>query len=75
MTGYATPDTAVEAVRAGAFDLLTKPVIDDELQLAIERAVSQREIARENEVFASATGQTQRAGEHPQPRLPHAENL
>ena len=51
MTGYATPDTAVEAVRAGAFDLLTKPVIDDELLLAIERAVSQREIARENEAL------------------------
>lgn len=49
MTGYATPDTAVEAVRAGAFDLLTKPLIDAELSLAIERAVSQRDIARENE--------------------------
>ena len=49
MTGYATPDTAVEAVRAGAFDLLTKPLIDAELSLAIERAVSQRDIALENE--------------------------
>jgi DNA-binding NtrC family response regulator len=51
MTGYATPDTAVAAVRAGAFDLLTKPVIDNELQLAIERAVSQRDITRENEAL------------------------
>ena len=49
MTGYATPDTAVQAVRAGAFDLLTKPLIDEELRLAIERAVSQREITKENE--------------------------
>ncbi len=49
MTGYATPDTAVQAVRAGAFDLLTKPLIDDELQLAIGRAFSQREITKENE--------------------------
>ena len=49
MTGYATPSTAVEAVRAGAFDLLTKPLIDDELNLAIQRAVSQRDITRENE--------------------------
>lgn len=49
VTGYATPETAVEAVRAGAFDLLTKPLIDEELRLAIERAVSQREITRENE--------------------------
>ena len=51
MTGFATPDTAVEAVRAGAFDLLTKPLIDAELTLAIERAVSQRNIARENETL------------------------
>lgn len=29
VTGYATPETAVQAVRAGAFDLLTKPIIDE----------------------------------------------
>jgi DNA-binding NtrC family response regulator len=51
VTGYATPETAVEAVRAGAFDLLTKPLIDDELSLAIRRAISQREITRENELL------------------------
>ncbi len=51
MTGYATPETAVEAVRAGAFDLLTKPVIDAELTLAIDRALSARNIAQENEVL------------------------
>lgn len=49
MTGYATPDTAVEAVRAGAFDLLTKPLIDNELSLAIDRALEQRNVAIENE--------------------------
>src|SRR6056297_3489793 len=49
ITGYATPDTAVEAVRAGAFDLLTKPLIDDELSLAISRALGQRKITIENE--------------------------
>lgn len=51
VTGYATPETAVEAVRAGAFDLLTKPLIDEELSLAIQRAVTQREISRENEML------------------------
>jgi len=49
MTGYATPDTAVEAVRAGAFDLLTKPVIDDELMLAIDRAINHHKVEQENE--------------------------
>lgn len=51
VTGYATPATAVEAVQAGAFDLLTKPLIDEELSLAIQRALSQREISRENELL------------------------
>jgi DNA-binding NtrC family response regulator len=48
VTGYATAATAVEAVRAGAFDLLTKPLIDEELELAIERALQHREIEAEN---------------------------
>lgn len=48
VTGFATPETAVEAVRAGAFDLLTKPLIDEELSLAISRALAHRSIEAEN---------------------------
>lgn len=48
LTGYGTPQTAIEVVRAGAFDLLTKPLIDDELMLAIDRAMAHREIEEEN---------------------------
>jgi DNA-binding NtrC family response regulator len=48
MTGYGTPDGAIEAIRAGAFDYLTKPLIDDELLMAIERALSQRDVLTEN---------------------------
>src|SRR5213593_3763462 len=42
ITGYGTVETAVDAIRAGAFDFLTKPLIDDELEMAIQRALSQR---------------------------------
>ena len=48
ITGYGTVDTAMDAIRAGAFDLLTKPLIDEELEMAIERALAQRGIAEEN---------------------------
>lgn len=48
ITGYGTVDTAVDALRAGAFDLLTKPLIDDELLVAINRALSQNRVAEEN---------------------------
>ena len=49
MTGYATPDTAIEAIQAGAFDLLTKPLIDNELTLALQRALDQRNVSIEND--------------------------
>jgi len=49
MTGYGTVETGVEALRAGAFDLLTKPLIDEELEMAIQRALSQRVVMAENE--------------------------
>ena len=48
ISGYATVETAVEAIRAGAFDFLTKPLIDQELEMAIERAVTQRHVLAEN---------------------------
>ena len=48
MTGYGDADAAVEALRAGASDYLTKPLIDDELLLSIERAFNQRQVLEEN---------------------------
>ena len=49
MTGYATVDTGVEAIQAGAFDLLSKPLIDDEILIAFDRALSQQQVIEENE--------------------------
>ncbi len=48
ITGYGTVETGVEALRAGAFDLLTKPLLDQELEMSIDRALSQREVIKEN---------------------------
>lgn len=48
ITGYGTVETAIEAIRAGAFDLLTKPLLDEELEMAIERALNQRTMLEEN---------------------------
>jgi DNA-binding NtrC family response regulator len=48
LTGYGTIESAVEAMQGGAFDYLTKPVLDDELNLAIQRALGQRKIVEEN---------------------------
>ena len=48
ITGYGTVETAVEAIRQGAFDFLTKPLIDEELLLSIERALNQSKVMEEN---------------------------
>ncbi len=42
LTAYASADTAVEAMREGAFDYLTKPVSSEELSRAVERALGAR---------------------------------
>ena len=49
ITGYGTADSAIDAIRIGAFDYLTKPLIDDELEMAIQRALTQRKVLEENE--------------------------
>ena len=51
LTGYGTIESAVEAIRIGAFDYLTKPVIDEELHLTIQRAIGQRRIVEENQTL------------------------
>ena len=49
ITGYGTPDMARDTVEAGGFDMLTKPLIDDELELTIGRALAQQKMLRDNE--------------------------
>lgn len=51
MSGYAGPDAACEAIAAGAFDFLSKPIIDQELQAAIDRAIQQHQIQAENSLL------------------------
>ena len=51
MTGYGTIESAVESIKMGAFDYLTKPIVDDELKVCVERAVAQQAIIRENRVL------------------------
>src|SRR5712671_1620121 len=46
-----TYDLVLEAIRAGAFDLLTKPLIDEELEMAIERSLNQRQVLEENKTL------------------------
>ncbi len=49
ITGYGTIENAVEAVKMGAFEYLTKPVIDDEIRVVIERSLKQQRLISENQ--------------------------
>jgi DNA-binding NtrC family response regulator len=51
LTGKATVDTAVEAMKVGAVDYLTKPYKLDELALVIRRAHEQRKLSLENRLL------------------------
>ena len=42
LTGYGTIENAVEAMRAGADDYLTKPVVDDQLTESLSRVMARR---------------------------------
>jgi len=48
LTAHGSVDTAVEAMKKGAFDFLTKPVDLTHLRLLVERAQEQVELVREN---------------------------
>ncbi len=48
MTAYATIDTAVQAMREGAFDYLVKPFDPDEIELQIKKIISHQEVVLEN---------------------------
>jgi DNA-binding NtrC family response regulator len=48
MSGYGDADAALEALRAGAADYLTKPLIGEELLMALEKSSGQRQVVAEN---------------------------
>jgi DNA-binding NtrC family response regulator len=47
VTGHGTVETAVEAMRHGAFDYLTKPVDTTRLQVLLEKSIEQESLSRE----------------------------
>jgi len=51
ITAYGTIETAVEAMKAGAIDYITKPIEFDELLLLVERVAERRILIKENEIL------------------------
>ena len=60
MTAYATVDTAVSAMKMGAYDYLVKPFDPEELSIMMQKIVSQQSLVRENAVLRQALKQEYR---------------
>ncbi len=48
MTAYASVSTAVDALKSGAYDYLTKPLDIEELKILVSKALRQRQLEQEN---------------------------
>lgn len=62
MTAFASPETAVRSIKAGAFDYLTKPFEGDELVITIKRAMHHHAAIRENRVLRAEAVPTMTEG-------------
>jgi len=51
LTGYASIEHAVSAIKAGAIDYITKPVSPEQLELAVDQALEFVRLRRENETL------------------------
>jgi len=51
ITAYASIETAVEALRAGAYDYIMKPIIHEEIKRLIKNALRQRSLQAENTIL------------------------
>ena len=58
MTAYGTIDSAVEAMRNGAFDYVTKPFKTEEISIVLEKASEDRELRRKIEDLTKKVEQT-----------------
>jgi two-component system response regulator HydG len=63
ITAFGSLETAVRAIRAGAYDFLTKPLDVEVVALSLERAASHRALHREVERLKLAAGETRRFGD------------
>ena len=58
ITAFASADTAIEAMRLGAHDYLSKPFDVDELKMKVRNALEQRHLRQENVLLKRALGST-----------------
>jgi len=63
MTAFGSMETAIAAIRSGAYDFVTKPIDLDLLTVALERALRHRALTEKVRVLSQAIDQAGRFGE------------
>ena len=63
MTAFGSLETAQAAIRAGAYDFVTKPFESDTLVLTLERAVRHHELQEQVKFLSRAVSESQRFDE------------
>ncbi len=63
MTGYASVETAVTALKNGAYDYVTKPLDPDEIAHLVKNALAHKRTAQENVLLRETVAEIARPGE------------
>lgn len=68
ITGYATIETAIQSMKIGAYDYITKPFSPDDLRIAISKALEKQSLLNENrelkEKLRNTLGEIEMVGEN-----------
>jgi DNA-binding NtrC family response regulator len=63
ITAFATVDTAVKALKSGAYDYITKPIDPDYLNHLVDKAIKQQQLQLENQRLRDAVSELSTGGE------------
>ncbi len=63
MTAFGTLETAIAAIRAGAYDFITKPIEMDMLAMTLRRAIEHRRLTQQVRLLEASEGSVERFGE------------
>ena len=75
ITAYGSIDRAVEAMKEGAYDFITRPFEPDHMALVVQKALERERLKREVEILSEEVGQRYRLVVGESPKMKHTVDL